>query len=495
MLPFFKKKMKSVIIIIFLIANIWIIGNLAVNADEVETTILDEGFESGIPAAWDNTGWLDSYNAVDAAHNGSHWAYSWSAGDTLTISSLEFGTNTTLTFWYRAESNLHPMDLIVYIDESNAENIIWSDIGFTHTSYEQSIINLDNFTGTHQIIFRSNTSDTYGQLLDDIRIISYFEADNGDGSPNDEGNGDNGEIPAENIGPVADLSNGEPYHGYTNGSIFFDGTLSYDSDGTIVKWFWDFGDGSTKTGETVYNSYESPGEYNVTLHVVDDDNEEGIDTTMAIVQYGNVKPSDPIVKIKMLLPQFNNIYIVKNQNNKVEFLVSAHDSDSEQISFVINWGDGNDEIISQIENDEVLQLNHTWNSSGLYKLSFITKDDAGLFSDETKIILFLNINSVLIDDKITGYLIDYENNGSYSHYYNVETGKETIVTINEKGEYQIDANDDQSWDYIYNETNGLSVYQSEKPANPDSTTNNTPGLACWMILLSIVFIIFLQRKK
>jgi hypothetical protein len=42
----------------------------------------------------------------------------------------------------------------------------------------------------------------------------------------------------ENIKPVADLSAGEPYQGYVNVEITFDGSKSYDPDGNITKWFW-----------------------------------------------------------------------------------------------------------------------------------------------------------------------------------------------------------------------------------------------------------------
>ncbi len=45
---------------------------------------------------------------------------------------------------------------------------------------------------------------------------------------------------------------------------------STDPDGTIASWLWNFGDGSTKSGEQVNHSYDSAGTYNVTLKVTDD---------------------------------------------------------------------------------------------------------------------------------------------------------------------------------------------------------------------------------
>jgi len=61
--------------------------------------------------------------------------------------------------------------------------------------------------------------------------------------------------------------------------IVFDASGSSDPDGTIVKYVWDFGDGTTlETSEpTVTHSYSAPGTYTVTLTVVDND---GLKSTM-----------------------------------------------------------------------------------------------------------------------------------------------------------------------------------------------------------------------
>ena len=54
-------------------------------------------------------------------------------------------------------------------------------------------------------------------------------------------------------------------------------------DRRIVRWRWDFGDGSTGSGERVSHTYTQVGEYNVTLVVEDDAGREGVVTqTVAI---------------------------------------------------------------------------------------------------------------------------------------------------------------------------------------------------------------------
>jgi len=46
---------------------------------------------------------------------------------------------------------------------------------------------------------------------------------------------------------------------------------SYDPDGTIVSWDWNFGDGGTSTAQNPVHTYASSGTYSVTLTVTDDE--------------------------------------------------------------------------------------------------------------------------------------------------------------------------------------------------------------------------------
>ncbi|MEA3136448.1 MAG: large repetitive protein, partial [Thermoplasmata archaeon] len=50
----------------------------------------------------------------------------------------------------------------------------------------------------------------------------------------------------------------------------FNGTASYDTDGFIVKWEWDFADGSNGTGTLIDHEFPAPGIYAVVLTVSDD---------------------------------------------------------------------------------------------------------------------------------------------------------------------------------------------------------------------------------
>ena len=51
----------------------------------------------------------------------------------------------------------------------------------------------------------------------------------------------------------------------------FNASESSTPVGSIVSWEWDFGDGTTGTGEVVNHTYDAAGEYNVTLTVTNDE--------------------------------------------------------------------------------------------------------------------------------------------------------------------------------------------------------------------------------
>lgn len=50
----------------------------------------------------------------------------------------------------------------------------------------------------------------------------------------------------------------------------FDGSGSFDVDGEIVDYSWDFGDGGVATGDQAEHTFVGPGSFNVTLTVTDD---------------------------------------------------------------------------------------------------------------------------------------------------------------------------------------------------------------------------------
>lgn len=64
---------------------------------------------------------------------------------------------------------------------------------------------------------------------------------------------------------------------FFNRKVDFDGSGSYDPDGSIVSYQWDFGDGYGTTSSSPYTShtYSADGEYTVILRVTDNDGKNG----------------------------------------------------------------------------------------------------------------------------------------------------------------------------------------------------------------------------
>ncbi|MCD6584607.1 MAG: PKD domain-containing protein, partial [Desulfobacteraceae bacterium] len=99
-------------------------------------------------------------------------------------------------------------------------------------------------------------------------------------------------IPTGNSPPTA-VAKATPTSATANETITLDGSESYDTDGTIVKYAWDFGDGSIgETGDQPSHTYASAGTYTVTLTVTDDDEATGMDTcSVTINDISNIDPT------------------------------------------------------------------------------------------------------------------------------------------------------------------------------------------------------------
>ncbi|MFO8078334.1 MAG: PKD domain-containing protein [Thermoplasmatota archaeon] len=94
--------------------------------------------------------------------------------------------------------------------------------------------------------------------------------------------------PTENRVPHANA--GGPYNQEKGKSVMFSAADSYDEDGTIVSFEWDFGDGYTDSGETVEHRYDSTGTYLVTLTVTDEDGATSNDTVTVFITAEKTQP-------------------------------------------------------------------------------------------------------------------------------------------------------------------------------------------------------------
>jgi RHS repeat-associated protein len=91
-----------------------------------------------------------------------------------------------------------------------------------------------------------------------------------------------------NQNPVANA--GGSYSGVPTQSISFNGSSSFDPDGTITSYAWSFGDGGTGSGATPTHVYAANGTYTVSVTVTDNAGAQASAQTTAIV--ASASPSE-----------------------------------------------------------------------------------------------------------------------------------------------------------------------------------------------------------
>jgi hypothetical protein len=114
---------------------------------------------------------------------------------------------------------------------------------------EETFNTSDLYLGTHTIYFKvkDNENEWSKQVSESLKIC----------------------LDPYNKPPIINVSRSNL--GYINDEIIFDGSESYDEDGEIIEYHWNFGDGTNGYGEIITHSYTSPGNYTITLTIKDDD--------------------------------------------------------------------------------------------------------------------------------------------------------------------------------------------------------------------------------
>ncbi|MHC1572322.1 MAG: NosD domain-containing protein [Methanosarcinales archaeon] len=117
----------------------------------------------------------------------------------------------------------------------------------------------------------------------------------GDGEIDEEKYPDVNETIEMNKPPTASFTY-TPENPLVNQPITFNASASYDPDGTIVSYEWDFGDGNvTKTREEIINhSYSEAGRYTVNLTVTDNDGLTSSTTKNVLVGCGDLNSDGEI---------------------------------------------------------------------------------------------------------------------------------------------------------------------------------------------------------
>ena len=132
-----------------------------------------------------------------------------------------------------------------------------SDPNGTITSYAWNFG--DGSTGTGMM-----TSHSYAAAGDYEVTLTITDNDNNTGSTTET-------VTVYSGDPVAEFSI-SPANPKPGDTVTVDASDSFDPDGTITSYAWNFGDGSTASGVVATHTYASEGDYTITLTVTDDDN-------------------------------------------------------------------------------------------------------------------------------------------------------------------------------------------------------------------------------
>ena len=180
-----------------------------------------------------------------------------------------------------------------------------------------------------------------------------------------------GEI--SNQPPVADFT-WTPQYPYVDQSVLFDASASYDPDGAIVLYEWDWNnDGvyeESSAVATATHSWGSSGEYQVTLRVTDDGDTSMIQTR-TITVYENQPPSIPLIEGPL----------TGNVGSPTSYNFTSIDPDGDSLFWMIDWGDSSGtEWIGPYPSGTIIQ-SHTWSKRGTYIIKAKVKDPSGWESD------------------------------------------------------------------------------------------------------------------
>jgi len=190
-----------------------------------------------------------------------------------------------------------------------------------------------------------------------------------------------------------------PLTPYTEETVTFNATASYDPDGTVVSYFWDFGDGTNGTGEITTHSFADDGTYSAALTVTD--NDELTDTTSADATVLNRPPVAIFTESAETVLTGEPIFFNASD---------SYDPDGTVVSYFWDFGDGT--------NATGVTTNHSYVDNSTYTVTLTVTDDDGGTNSTTAVKNVLNRSPIAIftesaETVYTGETIFFNASDSY----------------------------------------------------------------------------------
>ena len=174
--------------------------------------------------------------------------------------------------------------------------------------------------------------------------------------------------------PIADA--GPDQIAAVNQEISLNAGKSFDPDGQIARYTWDFGDGSSGEGKSVTPRYARPGIYTARLTVQDNTGQpNAVDFDEAIITVN----APPVARAG------NHLLAAPNQ--KISFDgKGSYDLDGKIISQRWDFSDGKAGV-------EASQASRTFSAPGVYSATLTVKDNSGAANAVARDTIFIRVNN------------------------------------------------------------------------------------------------------
>ncbi len=139
--------------------------------------------------------------------------------------------------------------------------------------------------------------------------------------------------------------------------VKFDASDSYDPDGEVIKYLWNFGDGKTGKGVSALHTFRNPGEYTVRLTVLDDSKTSTSRTYDEMTVTVNHLPIADAGRDRVGMP--GQVYVFDGN--------ASVDPDGKIIKYVWDFGDG------AIQNGT--KVSHSYSNPGKYNVLLTVYDN------------------------------------------------------------------------------------------------------------------------
>ena len=174
-------------------------------------------------------------------------------------------------------------------------------------------------------------------------------------------------------------------------------SMSYDPDGTIVAYLWNFGDGASATGVVVSHTYAVSGTYTIDLTVSDDDHAisyAGYDVTVG-------SPNTPPIAGMVVIVTDMSVFVDASPP-------ASYDPGGTVVAYYWDFGDGT--------NTNGMLLFHTYAAEGTYTINLTVMDNEGAFGFAERVVNISATNLQPIaswSETMTGLSVSFNASASY----------------------------------------------------------------------------------